>query len=67
VKKLQVLTTDVAQDQFIQEWVDTWIKQKRNITHMNYYLEMNLLNHLTLIQHRQYVVQVFFIIIQDVK
>jgi hypothetical protein len=31
VKKLQVLTTDVAQDQFIQEWVDTWIKQKRNI------------------------------------
>jgi hypothetical protein len=31
VKKLQVLTTDVAQDQFIQEWVDAWIKQKRNI------------------------------------
>jgi hypothetical protein len=31
VKKLQVLTTDVAQDQFIQEWVDSWIQQKRNI------------------------------------
>jgi hypothetical protein len=31
VKKLQVLTTDVAQDQFIQEWVNSWIQQKRNI------------------------------------
>jgi hypothetical protein len=31
MKQLQILTTDVAQDHFIQEWVDNWITQKRNI------------------------------------
>jgi hypothetical protein len=28
---LQVLNTDVAQDQFIQEWVDNWIQQNHDI------------------------------------
>lgn len=31
MNKIQILTTDVAKDQFIQEWVNSWIEQKRNV------------------------------------
>jgi hypothetical protein len=37
---IQVLTTDVSQDQFIQEWVDSWIQQKRNVILCNDWKEV---------------------------